>query len=71
MFPLWIDALVRQEQYKDLIRESGGERLSQVARPRAAGRRHALPLAQGHEPGRPNIWCQLLQRESVCAYGPA
>lgn len=71
MFPLWIDALVRQEQYKDLIREAAGEHLGQVARPRAAGRRNALPLAQDHEPGRPNIWCQLLQRERVCAYGPA
>jgi hypothetical protein len=56
MFPTLRDYEVREEQYRDLFRESVFERLVQQVKGRKR-RRLQVAKAEQHEPGRPHVWC--------------
>ena len=56
MFPILRDYEVREEQYRDLLRESVFERLVQQAKGQKRRRLQVTP-AERHESGWPHVWC--------------
>jgi len=60
MFPMLRDCEIREEQYRDLLRESVFERLAYRAKVLVNS------LAERHEPGRPHVWCVPAGLEPAC-----
>jgi len=74
MFASEVDFLVRQEQYKDLLREAAHERLIRAAKPRPSGDRRLRRQLAGWLGAKMVDWgCALLSSNSAsaCTLQPA
>ena len=69
MFVSQVDVLVRQEQYKDLLREAAHERLIRTVKPRPTGSGRLYRKAANWFGTKMVSWgCNLLRSDTAPAY---